>query len=497
VVAVWFDVPADMGDDGASPVVQWTCPGSSQFRFWSMWIGSPFVGWPVLEVADENGIVTQVLQWEVDFRGRGPSAVAVKWSVNVPGVSSRILMRGDGENSQKLSPFHATPVQPISQLGTNSDLFAGAEVTFTGTISHLIVAPDMFVDYDFTDNHQQGANGFVGERAADRIARLCGEESIPVEITGNPAETEPLGPQQPDTLLNLLTEAAEADGGTLGEQRDEIGLAYHARAADYNATPVLTLDYHDQVAHPLHPTDDDQHVRNDVTVDRRDGSSARTVLDSGPMSVQAPPDGVGIYDEGVTLNVAADTQLNDQAGWRLHLGTVDEARWPLVKLKLHKHPDLIAAATTIAERSVIEITGLPAWLPPDDVRLIVDGYTEVIEPLRWSLEFNTVPASPFRVGVLDDPVLGRLDTDGSTLAAPVDADDTSLSVATASGPLWTTSVPEFPFDVRLGGEVVTVTNITGASSPQTFTVTRSVNGVTKSHAAGADVRLAQPLILSF
>lgn len=36
----------------------------------------------------------------------------------------------------------------------------------------------------------------------------------------------------------------------------------------------------------------------------------------------------------------------------------------------------------------------------------------------------------------------------------------------------------------------------GASSPQTFTVTRSVNGISKSHEAGAAVSLAYPAYLA-
>jgi hypothetical protein len=36
---------------------------------------------------------------------------------------------------------------------------------------------------------------------------------------------------------------------------------------------------------------------------------------------------------------------------------------------------------------------------------------------------------------------------------------------------------------------MTVTNISGLSSPQTFTVTRSTNGVVKAQAAGAAVVL--------
>ena len=41
---------------------------------------------------------------------------------------------------------------------------------------------------------------------------------------------------------------------------------------------------------------------------------------------------------------------------------------------------------------------------------------------------------------------------------------------------------------------MTVTAITGASSPQTFTVVRAVNGIAKSHPAGTTVSLAAPAI---
>jgi hypothetical protein len=73
----------------------------------------------------------------------------------------------------------------------------------------------------------------------------------------------------------------------------------------------------------------------------------------------------------------------------------------------------------------------------------------------------------------------------------------SLSVATASGfPLWTTTASDFPFDINVAGMRLTVTNITGASSPQTMSVTPAVNGVQKTLTAGADVRLWFAPILS-
>lgn len=79
------------------------------------------------------------------------------------------------------------------------------------------------------------------------------------------------------------------------------------------------------------------------------------------------------------------------------------------------------------------------------------------------------------------------DPDGS-----VSETDTTLNVATTLGPIWTTTPAEFPFDVVCGGERMTVTTITGTTSPQTFTVIRSVNGVVKGHAAGSAVALADP-----
>jgi hypothetical protein len=55
---------------------------------------------------------------------------------------------------------------------------------------------------------------------------------------------------------------------------------------------------------------------------------------------------------------------------------------------------------------------------------------------------------------------------------------------------------DFPFGILIGGEVMEVTDITGSTSPQTFTVIRSQNGVVKSQAAGASVVLASPPILA-
>ena len=87
----------------------------------------------------------------------------------------------------------------------------------------------------------------------------------------------------------------------------------------------------------------------------------------------------------------------------------------------------------------------------------------------------------------------------STLAAGITSSATSLSVASTGGTLWTTDSDDWNpalngggLYIVVGGERMRVTNITGASSPQTFTVVRSDNAVVLAHLAGAPVQVAYP-----
>ncbi|MCY0943530.1 hypothetical protein [Streptomyces antarcticus] len=339
-------------------------------------------------------------------------------------------------------------------------------------------------------------NGYGGEIASDRIRRLAAEETVPVST--DRADT-PLGAQRPDTLLGLLRQCEAADGGILYEDRERTALRYRSRASRYSQPVALTLDYSvdGHIAPPLEPVDDDQMVRNDRTIERTNGSSARAVLETGPLSVQDPPDGVGIYDDSVTLNLRSDDQTEPIADWLLHLGTWDEARYPTVHIDLAAAPSLIPDVLALEIGDRIQIINPPEWLPPGPIDLIVEGYTEVIgHPNDWDVILNCSPAGPWNVAVLDDASLARLGGGASTLVSGINTTATSLSVATASGPLWTTSAGDLPLTVEIGGETMTVTAVSGASSPQTLTVTRSANAVIKSHLAGAAVDTAQPMILA-
>jgi len=69
-------------------------------------------------------------------------------------------------------------------------------------------------------------------------------------------------------------------------------------------------------------------------------------------------------------------------------------------------------------------------------------------------------------------------------------------VATPSGPLWTTLADDFPLDVVVGGQRVTLSAITGAASPQTCTVAAAGYKIGYPVPAGSAVIIYQPIILA-
>lgn len=336
---------------------------------------------------------------------------------------------------------------------------------------------------------------FNGETAGDRFVRLCSEENVAGEMIGDPADTEKMGPQRPETLIRLLEECAAADLGILGEARDRPALSFRAGATMHNQAPAVVLDHSaGHVVPPFDPIDDDQALRNDVTATRTAGSSAR-VTDDVSVALN------GSYTASVTLNVETDEQLDHHASWRVTQGTWPEMRYPDITPDLEFHSALASEWLDVDEGDLAKIVGLPGDWPPGDVLLTVEGSADSWDQRSWRPKVNMSPGGPWQVGVLDtdgtpDVTMRPLDTDGSAVDTAVDTDDTSLVVDVTSGPLWTTAASAVPFDIMVDGERMTVTAVTGATSPQTMTVTRAVNGIARSHAVGVPVAVADPLRLT-
>jgi len=364
---------------------------------------------------------------------------------------------------------------------------------------HLTLQKDVSSSYDLRDQ----IIGYVGELSGVRMARLCDEQGVELRIIGGTAHTEPMGPQGPLQFLELLAECVTADMGMMYESRDQIGLEYRTRFSLYNLTTALELDYSNhELSDSLDPVDDDQNTRNYITVLRPNGSSARKSLDSGPLSVLAPPLGVGKYDNSVTMNVEDDTKLGDYAGWLLNVGTVDEARYPNIAINLRHSTfatgDMREQAMFSDVGNRITVVNVPSWMPPDDVTQLVVGYKEMLTGQEHNMAFFGIPESPYHVADVSVDTL-EVDTTGSELGEDLTTTETDVTVLTTDGPVWADTASdagEFPYDIVVGGEVMTVTAVSGTTSPQTFTVTRSANGIVKTHSTGAAVKVAYPMFVA-
>jgi hypothetical protein len=206
--------------------------------------------------------------------------------------------------------------------------------------------------------------------------------------------------------------------------------------------------------------------------------------------------GPGVYDDAVTLNVETDEQLPDQASWRVHGGTVDEDRWPDLGINLAHDPDLIDTWCALPYGARTTLANPLDQMPPDDPDLIIEGHTERWNSKQWTAQLNCSPESVYEVYQVQNGAdnRSRIPAGASVTDALYDDNDTSLSI-TSTTVRWidTAAYPtQFPIAIIIAGERMTCTDITGTSLTQTFTVTRSVNGVTKSLPAGSQVQIWRP-----
>lgn len=404
----------------------------------------------------------QNCRFSVEFQNITSStynAVMVMQNV-VGGNSSTLLFYAQGSSTTGVS----------GSIGNVTRVVFNPNATLTSTaVGHITVQSAWTSLFNLASPLQ----AWSGELSANRFARLCGEEGIQARIVGNPATSTPMGVQTQETIATLLQECADADRGFWYEPAQFLGFAYRTRVNIGNQIPALVLNYAlDELAGSLSPTHDDQTVKNDVTItNQQSGSTAELTLNDGSaMSIGA----VGRYDTQVTINLAGDWQNTDEAGWILHASTVNEPRYTAINVDL-ANTALASLYYTILGVDIgdrVQVANPPSWLPPGNIDQIVQGATETLSLKDLQESWNGVPATPWNTayldqdapgnGTADDPyAYARCDTDGSLLVNSPTAAGTTLAVATlnATSPLWTTSASDFPFDVSVGGEQVSVTNI--------------------------------------
>jgi hypothetical protein len=402
-------------------------------------------------------------------------------------VDAKLLMYGVDPNNLGTAVFFGTTVSGSVGVPTGGR-FEGSLGFNGGRAGALAVfaAEPQFVGGEFAI----AANGYIGELAADRVQRLCDEQGVSVYVEDG--DSEPLGPQRTDTFLNLLYAAEAADHGILYERGT--GLAYRPRGARFNRPVEFALDFSvGDVAEPPEPTDDDQQLKNQWTVSRDNGSFA-VAADAASI------DQSDLLDDSVTINVATDAVLPYHAGWQLATTTVDELRWPSIKLNLARNTGQIRLWRKTQPFPRLTIANEPSQITGNAVDITVLGYSQTFMPFGWDIDLNCAPSTPWGdIGVYD-ATAERYAAEDSTLSAGVSAGATTLVVTfpRPSG-LWSTDATDQPYDLVISGEQIRVPvggmgAVTG-SGPYTQTITgatRAINGISKALLAGADVQVANP-----
>jgi hypothetical protein len=457
---------------------------------------------------DGNSLLDSTSAYALSLNSAGFTIVDLELTQNGANVDWSTIML-DFTNTDTI----ATQILAYVASGTvNSQTTGAARVLTIGrdqalgevVVGHLAVANDIgaFAATNATIAAQNG------ERPSTRIARLAGEENLAyVEVNGKETNnTVQMGDQQLKTLKEHWGDAEDTDGGVLSEPRDRMKcVAYRTRTSLYNQVAALTLTYsgHELFA-ALAATFDDRFVRNHLALSRVNGSKVVVEQITGPLNTSDPeddPDGVGRYDSAADVSLVTDDQLADVAGWRLHLGTVAEARYNQVLVNLRHStftddPEMarLARALDMGDRIVVESP--PSWLTYTDISQIVQGHTETLDSFEHTISFTTSPERPYQVWQLGTEHTRIGDNgDSTTTAAFAAGTDTSMTVATTGARLWTTT--DEPFNVVAAGVELEVTAVSGASSPQTFTVTATpVNGVEKTIPSGSKVQVADPIVIA-
>ena len=383
--------------------------------------------------------------------------------------------------------------------------------TSNGLISHISVHNSAQA-ITTTAATEDVFRGLPGETPHSRLTRLCTNHGIALEVlsaTDVPITSiiDSMGPQYYDTLTTLMRECETTGQGVLYDGLGP-GLTYvtkRRRETNASSAASLVLDASaGRLTAPFTPVDDDQLTINHCDVSVRNGTTVSYIDETGPLGAEA----IGDYATSISVNPEVDTGVIHYAEWIVGLGRQEGYRYPTVSFALETNPSLIAGWLACLPQARIDVTNVVAIRrqhPSETIKMLLEGWHEEIGAFTWRVTANTSPAAPWNVTVLAAATgstgdgICHMDTDGSQLNASAILGATSISVKTNTGPLWVQSSADadsFPFDLNVGGCRVTVTAISGASSPQTFTLAspglpRAMTGST-TVGAGTPVRVWQP-----
>jgi hypothetical protein len=239
-------------------------------------------------------------------------------------------------------------------------------------------------------------------------------------------------------------------------------VVYFSGSWRYNAATSFSIGYSTrQIGDDLAATYDDQRLVTTFTASRSGGGTA----------VYTDPTSLDDYGASGTFNASADSQLDDIAGWQVHLGTYNDYRIPNVSVDVWGRSQELALVVAGFNASLpfqipqrLGVTGLPSPYPPGSFDQFIEGVTCTVDALTWRYTFNTSPYTPWQVAVVDDATTGLVSSGDTVLTGAESTTDTAITVTPGVANEWTTAGGDFPLDLNVGGERVTAVDCNNGTS---------------------------------
>jgi hypothetical protein len=257
----------------------------------------------------------------------------------------------------------------------------------------------------------------------------------------------------------------------------------------------------------LAPVEDDRIV-NDATISRTDGDAGSYSLLASSKSSKSVDQATGVGDIPLSdsRSLSAANQAHHHARWLVNLGTAEEPRYA-VGINLRAQTGLISSWLNCDLGSRVVVNNPTSiHCGPAPLDLIIEGYQELIDAVRWEIVLYTRPSRPYEVlqiGTGTDNrsrlAMGRGQCTVNTQQSAVTPGTSANVAVTSANVRWIDSATyptKFPFNVVSAGEVMSCTAITGTTLSQTMTLTRGIHGVTKTIPAGSDVEIWRAPVLA-
>jgi hypothetical protein len=385
--------------------------------------------------------------------------------------------------------LHVDGVSVYEDFGDSPYLYAGSVTIGPPTageigVGHFFMAKssndadNLIVKTEVYNLTLPSALSLTQDELLDHVSTWTG-----TTVDGTTGSTRPVTPLPTEGMsaLDLAQLVANNETGRMWHDYEADAVYVESVSDAYPDTVALTLDVEDDAVGEVVMARDASLLVKSVTA--RNGATDTTAEDA-----DADTDATA----GVDACVSDLNQLWEKASARIALGKYQRLRPAQIRVDLMTATnDLYADAFALRPGLRVRVANLPsAHFGVTYMDGYVEGWQEFIGVEGYAFTLDLSPA--------DAPGVARFDTarfafgDGvANLNGAIDADDTSISIEWTGSSVLSTDSGDYPLDLNINGERVTVSTAPGAgTSPRTLTVTRGVAPtIARAHADGEPVEV--------